>query len=198
MTLEEERRIEYLFTTELQFECQWFVEAWDDLGKLLLLGNEPLRVSPITYNLKAWSFIDRMLVHAARIDRVLNPEHWGSKDSSESRAARKLFAKIVRDHLHPQDILSVAELKPLRDAIEHTNEKLYSFIGNRDINSLHPFVWGTDAIAKQAETVRGYDSYSRTGVVFGERLDLGRIHDAIRFLKFALPPLELKQEPPHV
>lgn len=185
----EAQKIEYALITELHFECQWFIDAWNELHSLLSQGDRSVTSDPDAYNNSMWSFADRMLTHAARIDRILHPENWGSRDPPRSKSAREQFARTAASHL-PADLFDQSDLKSLRGSVEHANERIPEFIVGRDINSLYPLLIGPLAVedSKQSRSaLRRFDPISKTCIVLGDRVELTRVHGSIRELKFKLP-----------
>ncbi|MGA7862073.1 MAG: hypothetical protein WCB19_09510 [Thermoplasmata archaeon] len=187
-------KTEYALVQELHFECEWFINAWDELTDRLSKGDRAMTSDSHAHQIVMWSYADRMLTHAARIDRILNPSSWGSQDRPPSRRARFQFARVASTHL-PSNLFDQRDLDSLRGSVEHANERLPDFIAGRDINNLYPIQVGPLAIEQTPEasnTLRGFDPISKVCTVLGDRVDLERVHQSIRKLKFALPRQHLR------
>jgi hypothetical protein len=203
MSPSEVEKVAYAFETELHFECHWFMQAWRELEALNLQGNAPMLANTLLFNLSAWSIVDRLLNHAVRIDRMLNPQNYASKDSKESRAARESLSGKARKAL-PPDVFAEGDLKAIRDSIEHANERIPAFIAGRDIDRLQPFLIGPMAKKSPAGVVnflRGFDPFTGVCIVFGREADLNRIQQSVQKLLMALPPLRVHSKlflPPDV
>jgi hypothetical protein len=200
-----DQQLEYLFVTELHFECHWFLRAWEELigfernpllpsnAKSTTEHGNPLKNPIFLRELAMWECVDRLLNHAIKIDRVLSPDRYNSWDRPDSKGMRRVFSNVARKYVHAGDF-SAKDLKALRDATEHLNERLYAFATTRDMSSLQPFGWDSEAVIggpSGSKVVRGFDSYSGICSVLGVAVNLGRVHAWVRSVKFALPELHM-------
>jgi hypothetical protein len=193
MAPSEAEKVAYAFETELRFECNWFNQTWSELEALLLQGDSPMVADTNLYNLNVWSFIDRLLNHAVRIDRMLNPRDYSSRDSHDSRKARASFSRKAHASL-PADAFNEGDLKAIRDSVEHANERIPAFIAGREMNLLKPFLIGPLVVKTSPGAVdylRGFNPSTGLCVVFGEPVDLNLVRRSVQSLLLVLPPLHV-------
>jgi hypothetical protein len=202
-----DQQLEYLLVTELHFECHWFLHAWEELRRFeqnpLLPSNakpttghgNPFKNPVFLRELDMWACVDRILGHAIRIDRILNPDRYSnwSRGGTDSAAMKRVFSEVARKYVAP-GAFSADDLKSLRDATEHLNERLFLFASARDMKSLQPFGWGPEGVVggpAQSSVVRGFDSFTGICTVLGVAVNLSRVHEWVRGVKFALPELHM-------
>lgn len=125
--------------TELHFECIWFEDSWEELESLARRGTEAVKEDPLRHNLTAWSCVDRMLIHATRIQRLLNPgTEKDSRESNESWDERVKFAREMAQRINP-DLMRSRELRLARNIVEHSNAYFTTMPDPTPPRRLHPF-----------------------------------------------------------
>jgi hypothetical protein len=95
--------------------------------------------------------------------------------------------------------LDQRDLNSLRGSVEHANERLPGFVAGRDTNTLYPILVGPAAVEPTPEAsnaLRGFDPIGKVCTVLGNLVDLERVHQSIRRLKFAPPTQHLRRSVP--
>lgn len=171
--------------SELFFECCWFEKAAEDLN-VFVQTQIPIQMDPVMHNILAWSYVDRMLVHATRISRLVEPG--SAPDSRESKTSfkeRVRFAEEFRKRINLKT-LKTEELRRCRNAVEHSNERLVDYILEHKGGRTGPFSvrWGEATVADAG--VKAYRQFNHsTGevLVFGRRANLLEAYAAVVLIK---------------
>jgi hypothetical protein len=172
---------------ELAFEADRLLEAWNELRARVAKGDSVLAGNPIAESTARWDCADRMLTHAVRIDRILQPQK--GQDSPESQKAREETAaelgKLVNLSLSHRE-----KFRAARNSIEHSDERLPGFVDANPKKALGPFSVGPDAdqgIKRNYVPLRALNTLTWDCTVIGDRVNLKELVDAVRDIKFHLP-----------
>jgi hypothetical protein len=179
--------LEKVLFSELDFECHWFLAAWADLVGQVGKGDVAVEAAPLESNATTWSYIDRLLTHLQRIDRIINPTR--GLDSKESYAKRLEFAAMLRTRISP-DLFRRGTLETARNICEHANEYLPDFVQDHHSRNIDAFEIGGLSQRPRNQRTSGFRSYDvLTGdcLVMGRRVNLTAAERAVRKLKFELP-----------
>ncbi len=182
--------LERILLSELEFECTWFLQAWEELGAHLARSAPSGGPPPIESKAKGWSYIDRMLTHLQRIDRIVNPSR--GHDSPESFARRTGFAESLRGRI-PADLFPAGGWSAARNIVEHAHEYFPDFL--RDSGPVGPpAIWIRSVHhgepPRATPSFRAYDPETGECVVLGRRLNLYAAERAVRRLSSLLPRVE--------
>lgn len=182
--------LQRMFLSELWFECFWFNQALGEMLKLRDEGDSAVEAEPIINNLRIWSYVDRMLTHVVRIDRLVNPRTGAREEDPKSLEWRKGFADWLRERVS-SDLFIDRDTRKVRDVAEHSNEYLYAFLTRHLGQKIGPFGIGVD-VSKTPEAgaafIRVFDQTSGYCSVYGKGpMYLRSIHDKINDLIKQLP-----------
>lgn len=149
-----------LLETELYFECIWYEQAWNELEEWSKSAIPMVRADSIGHNISSWEFVNRLLVHAARIRRLVNPTSKGDNESPEAYAERKKFAAELSKRFNPE-LLNSKHLGRARNIVEHANEYLVDYLMKHDEKAINMFriTWGSVSApdAPRYPSFRAYD-----------------------------------------
>lgn len=193
-----------VFLAELAYECAWFELAWDEMYKARDEGDARVLADPLRDNLKVWSYVDRMLTHIVRINRLLNPDpRAGPKESEDSRRWRVEFAEWIGDRVLTDLALDPDSLQA-RNGSEHANEYLHDFIAkygaprggrNPRFAKFSIGVMGDSGRPEGAPIpIRSFNYTDGVCVVFGRPINLLRMCERVKGLRSQLPPAPVATE----
>ncbi len=174
--------LEEVLLTELAFECEWFLGAWKELLHHLDRDASPRDATALGSKAMGWSYIDRMLTHLHRIDRILNPSR--GHDSADSYEQRKRFAAGLRTRISP-DLFPAGGWETVRNIVEHGHEFLPDFLadaGPRRTETFSIGALGRTEHPGQVAVFRAYDTETGECVVLGRRLNLRTAERTVRRL----------------
>lgn len=179
--------IEEAYLSEVYFECTWILEARNRLLALDSAGDHAFGVRPFEQTLERWSYVDQMLVHLERLDRLLNPTK--GHGTPDSYAIRRELAKLMVDRGYPLPG-SVDDLRSVRDVVEHADEHLPEFIMRNPGRALGPFAVGPLSgpnLELNYIPLRSYNTVSGECSVNGKSVNLAKLVEEVRTLRFSLP-----------
>jgi hypothetical protein len=180
-----------VFLTELWYECIWFVQEAEGLAALFNQGEGAVLSDAEKHNAIAWSFVDGMLSHLVRIDRLIN-SNASVRKSKELEGAdewRNEFGDWVRDRVFTRIRLTPSQ-RDARNSAEHANERLFQFWKNNrgqrvgPISFVHP---GGVQSSGPARYARSFDLNTGVCQVFGDSINLQIMEGDVRRLLSQLP-----------
>lgn len=177
--------------SELFFECFWFEQACNELNAFVA-SSLPIQGDPLLHNLRTWSYLNRMLTHAARISRLVDPplNFDPNKESKESYEGRLQFAGELRWRVNPS-ILQSKELRACRNALEHANEGIVDYFRKHRVDRTGPFSTDWSKDGKAESEVRGSRRWHQaTGecLVFGRPTNLLRTYGVVKIIQAVVHP----------
>lgn len=177
--------------TELHFECLWFEFAWAELEEWAKTAVPSAKQDRVLHNLVSWELINRLLVHGARIKRLLEPGDRTRFDSDESWRERTRFAAEMARRINPK-VLNSSALGGARNSVEHANTDLAKFAMRHGDEKIGPFsiIWGSDPIdgAGGGRYFRWYRHSSGECRVYGKPVNLRGALESVREIRKCAHP----------
>jgi hypothetical protein len=177
--------------SELFFECFWFEQACNELNAFVA-SDLPIKGDPLLHNLRTWSYLDRMLIHAARISRLVDPplKFDPNKESKESYEERLRFASELRWRVNPS-VLQSKDLRACRNALEHANEGIVDYVRKHRDRRTGPFStdWSKDGrVESEVKGFRRWHQATGECLVFGKPTNLLRTYAVVKIIQGVVHP----------
>jgi len=172
---------------ELIYNCDRLLEAWNQLRLRISQGDQALALRPDSEVVARWDYVERMLIHAVRIDRILQAPR--GDDEPWSWQMRQELATEIGSGVNlslPQRY----QIRRARNAVEHADEKLPNFIIANPGKALGSISVGPEADQGSRRNFipwRAVNTLTWDGVVNGERVNLRDLAEVVREVKFGLP-----------
>lgn len=173
---------------ELYFECEEVLKAWSALVHMVSSGDVALAHGGTEEVVNRWQCADRLLTHAVRVYRILDPVLGQGTPTSLAHRQRVASALGVKLQLNETQR---AALRKARNMVEHADEYLPEFVLANPGKALGPVSVGPEAdkgAPRNYIALRALNTLDWICSVNGVAVNLKEVVDASRQVRFYLPP----------